>query len=737
MPDIKISIIGNTASFDDAAIRALNNARKSAKGIQDSFDGIDLSESKAGLMTMDEILGVHIPRHVTALISQLPLLGAAMALAFPVFAIVAVVKAITELIEKQQKHAEELNKAKAETMDVVEAMGKHARAIEISNLKLQDQINILQKKPAMNGPKILAEEAKDAARKLIEEYDKAIAKVDEFAKKNQQGLIMKFLNGDDGSRELAGMVSAHEAAIAEIKADRIAAEIEGNKAAVKASDDALVAENVSFDKYIRKRLQAIQDEITARTKAHKVSAHDDDGNPLEDVTVQESLAEATRNVNTAHAQELAILAPLIMAKKEYNKAASAQAENNNLKAEEEQAKAQAEADKFVQQILHNKNKILSATQRANEEAKEEVTAQAALSKWAEFQYNTAQKQEALDNQHALNTNKIAELDSSIANSQAEHNAKMQVAQGYLTEQKADEQALATLKANQVRDLKAANDLLDQQKAKLDQLGKETMFGMTGSDQLKAEYQKALTDYQNFKLKQLELTKTTDAQINALELKLANTEGSQWRKMFREFSQVQKNMGNVYRQTLQGMNSSLASFVTTGEGNWRNLATSAIESIIQVGLQYEEQKLGMELQDLLGLTKKKATNAAAAQSSAGAAAANTLADAPWPINVGAAAAVFGQGEAYAADALAERGAVLPNHDMLVHTHPKEMILPSHISNFIVNAASNSSGQGGSGIHFVSAPQVQAIDGPSVQRMLKKHQDDMWKEFNKQMRRRNLM
>src|SRR5216683_3341770 len=103
MPAIVISIVGNTAVFDEAALKALNNARKSAKGIQEAFEGIDLHEARGSVMVFDELLGIHIPRHVTALISTLPGLQVAMAAAFPLIAVVSVGRAITDLIEKEQK----------------------------------------------------------------------------------------------------------------------------------------------------------------------------------------------------------------------------------------------------------------------------------------------------------------------------------------------------------------------------------------------------------------------------------------------------------------------------------------------------------------------------------------------------------------------------------------------------------------------------------------------------------
>src|SRR5581483_7757597 len=97
--------------------------------------------------------------------------------------------------------------------------------------------------------------------------------------------------------------------------------------------------------------------------------------------------------------------------------------------------------------------------------------------------------------------------------------------------------------------------------------------------------------------------------------------------------------------------------------------------------------------------------------------------------------------YAAASLsAERGAILPDREALTHTHPEEMILPQHISNFIINAASaaSNSGSGGGGdthIHPVFAPTITAMNADGVDDVLTKHGDLFFKRFHREMRRRH--
>jgi hypothetical protein len=770
---IRISLVASTAAFDGPLDKSQQKAKNAAKGIQDSFDGIDLSEAKAGLMVLDEELGIHIPRHVTALISQLPVLQTAFAAAFPLLAVVAVGKALGEFIEKEEQHAAALAKSRAEVAQVAEAMRGQASAIEVSNLKLQDQINILTGKPPVNGPKILADEAREAAHKLIDEYQKAIDKVAEFATKNQQGLIMKALNGDDGSRELAGMVDAHQAAIAKIKADRLAAATEGNKEAVKAADDAMASENATFDKYVDGRMQKIKEEIEARTKPHTVSAHDKDGNALADVTVQESLAEATRQVNTARAQELGILSPLIVARQEYNKAAAGQAEGDRLKGQKDLLSAISQGvqledkayneSKEVQQakdrdlIASAKQQVALGTMTADQLAKIEqdasdreftaeqdhnqklLTIEAAnpamvratnakieadaanhnakmtelktsaieagnrelqkgieeLNRFYKEQETQAAKAAAFDQKQIQDKAKLSLLQNSIATDTAKQTTEQQLATGQITKQQAAEQNLATARADQKSQLQIINDELDQQREKLVLIGKATDGGTTGTDAQNEQYKKAVEAYEQAENQKLEITKKTNAEIAAANKAAADNETSEWRKMFQDYGNLSKQMNQIARQSFGQVNQNIGQLVTTGKADFRGMAQSMTSDIVQVGLKYLEYKLFMAAADndfiqsaleAMGIhtAAQVAANVTEAQSSTATAGANTLADVPFPENIPAAATVTGIGEGFTADAAAARGALLPNREMNVRTHPEEMILPRHISNFIVKS-----------------------------------------------------
>jgi hypothetical protein len=791
---IRISLVANTASFDGPLDKSQQKAKNAAKGIQDSFDGIDLSDAKAGLMVLDEELGIHIPRHVTALISQLPGLQTAFAAAFPLLAVVAVGKALGDMVEKEQKHAEEMARQREEVLGLASAMESHANALEISNMKLQDQIRLLTGKPAVNGPKELALETQDALKKLEKEYDAAIAKIGEFAAANQQGMIMTALTGDDGSRELAGMIVAHQAAQEKIKKDKLAAEADGNQAGLKAANEAMESENKSFNKYIAGRKQAIQNEIAALAKPHETTQIDKDGNATQ-VTDQLSMADAITQVNIKYADQMPLLNSIVVLQQQYKKAvddtnagAGIKGQKDVLTAIQQNVELENKAyneSKEIQQakdrelIASAKQQVALGTMTADQLAKVEqdaserefqaeqdhnqklltieagnpamvratnakIEADAAnhrakmteiatqgidadnreFQKWIDEEARAFKEQEtqaakaaAFDQKQIQDKAKLSLLQNSITTDTAKQNTEQQLATGQITKQQAAEQNLVTARADQKAQLQIINDELDAQREKLVLIGKATNGGTTGTDEQNDQYKKALEAYQQTENQKLEITKKTNAEIAAANKAAADNETAQWRKMFQEYGQLSKGMNQTARQAFGQIDQNLGQLVTTGKADFRGMAQSMTSDIVQLALKYAESKLFMAASDndfiasalaAMGIhTAAQVTaNVTEAQSSTATAGANTLADVPFPENIPAAATVTGIGEGFTADAAAARGALLPNREMNVRTHPEEMILPRHISNFIVKSAGSQVDGGDKQPHYTYSPQINA-------------------------------
>lgn len=104
-------------------------------------------------------------------------------------------------------HSEKMNKAVRESLDLSLSFNKQAESIQISNLKLQDHISTLERKPAQNGIAIAALEGKHAIEDLVKSLQDAIAKENELLAGQKQGFFNKLLHGDSGINDLLSQIS--------------------------------------------------------------------------------------------------------------------------------------------------------------------------------------------------------------------------------------------------------------------------------------------------------------------------------------------------------------------------------------------------------------------------------------------------------------------------------------------------------------------------------------------------
>src|SRR6202051_880348 len=94
-----------------------------------------MHEAKGGLMLVEESVGVHIPRHLNALLAQIPGVGALFANMLPIIGVVAAIAIITKLIEK---HDEMKDKAAAtQAAYVAFAGGAHDSLTQLQDALLQ------------------------------------------------------------------------------------------------------------------------------------------------------------------------------------------------------------------------------------------------------------------------------------------------------------------------------------------------------------------------------------------------------------------------------------------------------------------------------------------------------------------------------------------------------------------------------------------------------------------------
>jgi hypothetical protein len=405
----------------------------------------------------------------------------------------------------------------------------------------------------------------------------------------------------------------------------------------------------------------------------------------------------------------------------------------------QRAAAAAEEQKFFEDALHRHNKILTAKQLEAQAAKEDAVAAGALARYSEQQVKAAQQEAALAEKGAENNAKIQQLQRDITDSHAKNNAALSVALGYTTQEKADTQALATLEKDKSTAIGDINSRLNAQIGIVKNLGAATMNGMLGSPEQKAAFQKAVLDYQKLKIEELNLEKKYDDQIAALQLKLTNTSTAQLRKQMLQWQNVHQEMVNQFMASLNSMNQSLASFIVTGKSNWKQLASSAIEAILSIVLQYEESKLIMMIMDKLGAKTKlqmdAETGMAEVEIASNVGAANAyaaFADMP-AIAAGMAAAakgiISGFSAPIAAVAKLDMGTNYVPMDGLAYLHKGEKVIPAGTT-----GPGYSGGIGG--ITVVVNHSVSAVDAASFQGHIRRHGNMIANEVTRALKRKGV-
>ena len=633
----------------------------------------EVDKATDSLKILDDLLGVKIPDSISKMLAESELIGPALDAAFAPLAVISLGMALIDITDKVSKFVGEALTGAGDLRKFDEQIKTENKTLEEYARKTKEATRALE---LLNAPD---EKARNALKLQfqIEDQGGSAAQLAELLKTKTtelQGLMHKMTTetvSDIGS----GMT---------VEVEKFVSETDEGKEKINELSSAIL------------QLSARQKEAAA----------------TEALTNKQNQIDLDREA----AQHAAIASQ--------QKALAAQRSA-------QRAAAAAQEQKFFDDALHRHNKILTAKQLEAQAAKEDATAAEALARYNEQQVKAAQQAAALAEKGAENNAKIEQLHRDIADNQAKHNAALSVALGYTTQEKADAQALAALEKDKSTAIGDINTRLNVQIGIVKSLGAATMNGMLGSPEQKAAFQKAILDYQKLKIEELGLEKKYDDQIAGLQLKLANTFTAQLRKQMLQWKDIHQEMGNQFMASLNNMNQSLAAFVVTGKANWKNLASSAIESMVSMVLKYEESKAIMEILDALGLTKKKISNAAEAHSSASTASANTLADVPYPANIPASVQVLTLGEALAVKASAG-GDWQVDRDRLNFVHKDETILPAGIAGKLRSMVESVSSN--SGVTVVVNHSVSAVDAASFQGHIRRHSNMIANEVTRALKRK---
>jgi hypothetical protein len=107
---LTVDLVANTASFSGDLGKASNSLDDFGKTAKKAGADVDFSmhEARGSLMLMSEEVGVHIPRHLQALIAEIPGVGAAFAEMLPIVGVVAAIAIIAKLIAKTDEAKEKM-----------------------------------------------------------------------------------------------------------------------------------------------------------------------------------------------------------------------------------------------------------------------------------------------------------------------------------------------------------------------------------------------------------------------------------------------------------------------------------------------------------------------------------------------------------------------------------------------------------------------------------------------------
>lgn len=710
-------------SFQEASATSSRSMRRLADETKAAS-----AEARGALMVLDEEIGLHLPRHVTGLVSQLPGLSAALASAFPVIAVIALGKAITELIEKHEKEAEAARHAAEELVNLQIKEAGRTSQLEVMNLKLEDQIAKLEGRPTTNHLREALLEAKDAADGLATSLSNDIFKGIEVLEQNtgffqvlKDSLTTLKSNSELETtyQSLKNVASTYQMVI---------------EARTKLAEPSLAQPGNE-----QKQAEAVKDlsnafgqlKSSAQTALGWIEEHEPDNTKV--ITALKSvILESTGGMRDmglevqqlSDRQRVALLENLHAEIDEENKKF---VETKKLQdAETKEAIAGYELQYLqgrisAEDLANAKQAALDkefAFEQAHLERVKELEA-----KYPELVRQTQAEEDTLVAGH--NAQIISTFDKTLEEQkkglQELEKFNLQTFSKIEEEQtKASDQALRAISANNKKllddfyTIDAAGDrriaAIDKEIANLERL--ITQYHLQG--------QAAANVYIELHKLELERQKDLDQEMLASN-QLGKIFHATIDEMIQDGLQWKTKVGALFKQTVDQMNSQLASFVATGKINWQQLATSAIEGIVKIALQWVESHILMLITGQTFQAQQSgmqaASNVGQAISNVAVGATEALATVPYPANIAAAADVEAVGAGYIAQAatLLEVGTWNVPGVMPAVLHPGEMVVPRFESDIFRGALAQLTGATPGAGHTFNINHnniINTSDGPAA-------------------------
>jgi hypothetical protein len=206
----------NTVDFEKGANDAKKIANDTAGSIDRSFGSI--AEGRGGLMLVEEAIGIRLPRHLNTLIAQIPGVASAFSAILPIAGVAVAVEIVSKLIEKHDALRAAIQKAAMEANNLAVNQDDETRSLQLTNLKLDDQIAKLEHQPSHNYLKEAFLESANAVDKLAEHFASTFQKMNADLTEST-GLWQRFKDAvSDSGGSLYGMAGAIAANVMQVEA---------------------------------------------------------------------------------------------------------------------------------------------------------------------------------------------------------------------------------------------------------------------------------------------------------------------------------------------------------------------------------------------------------------------------------------------------------------------------------------------------------------------------------------
>jgi len=199
--NIKAGLTNFKQGMADGSSVATRETRKLAEGIKGQ-----MAEARGSMMLLGEELGVHIPRHLQRLITQIPGVSTLFANMLPLVGVAAALGIVLKLIEKQEAYKEQLRQNGVEVADLTAKEIDRTQGLELQNLKLEDQLSKIRGTPEKNHlaemlieAKLKADDLISSLAGVIQKGDDALAKQTTFTgeiARNWESLKADIASGD-------------------------------------------------------------------------------------------------------------------------------------------------------------------------------------------------------------------------------------------------------------------------------------------------------------------------------------------------------------------------------------------------------------------------------------------------------------------------------------------------------------------------------------------------------------